>query len=117
MQKIVAVDFAMLLRITTSTPPPFPLVANWPLIGMKLNCRQPLDNFELYNSLKLSFANIKDLRSNFVGCESFFESNSPDILVLCETNLDGSIDSGIFLCDRLSSFNLERFYNSVLQLM
>ena len=79
--------------------------------------RQPLDNFELYNSLKLSFANIKDLRSNFVGCESFFESNSPDILVLCETNLDGSIDSGIFLCDRLSSFNLERFYNSVLQLM
>ena len=33
---------------------------------------------------------------NFVDCESFLESNSPDILALCETNLDGSIDSGNF---------------------
>ena len=31
---------------------------------------------------------------NFVDCESFLESNSPDILALCETNLDDSIDSG-----------------------
>ena len=31
---------------------------------------------------------------NFVGCESFLESNSPDILALCETNLDDSIYSG-----------------------
>ena len=30
---------------------------------------------------------------NFVDCESFLESNSPDILALCETNLD---DSGNF---------------------
>ena len=30
---------------------------------------------------------------NFVDCESFLESTSPDILPLCETNLDGSIDS------------------------
>ena len=29
-------------------------------------------------------------------CESLLESNSPDILALCETNLDGSIDSGNF---------------------
>ena len=54
------------------------------------------DNFELHNSLKLSFTNIRGLRSNFVGCESFLESNSPDILALCETNLDDSIDSGNF---------------------
>ena len=27
---------------------------------------------------------------------SFLESNSPDILALCETNLDDSIDSGNF---------------------
>ena len=33
---------------------------------------------------------------NFVDCESFLESNSPDILALCETNLDNSIDSGNF---------------------
>ena len=40
------------------------------------------DNFESHNSLKLSFMNIRDLRSNFVDCESFLESNSPDILLL-----------------------------------
>ena len=54
------------------------------------------DNFESNNSLKLSFTNIQGLRSNFVDCESFLESNSPDILALCETNLDDSIDSGNF---------------------
>ena len=31
---------------------------------------------------------------NFADCESFLESNSPDILALCETNLDDSVDSG-----------------------
>ena len=40
--------------------------------------------------------NIQGLCSNFVECESFLESNSPDILALCETNLDDSIDSGNF---------------------
>ena len=54
------------------------------------------DNFESHNSLKLSFTNIRGLRSNFVDCESFLESNSPDILALCETNLHGSIDFGNF---------------------
>ena len=54
------------------------------------------NNFELHNSVKLSFMNIRGLCSNFVGCESFLESNSPDILALCETNMDDSIDSGIF---------------------
>ena len=57
--------------------------------------RKP-DNFELHNSLKLSFTNIRGLRSNFVDCESFLESNSPDICALCETNLDDSNDSGNF---------------------
>ena len=54
------------------------------------------DNFESQNSLKLSFTNIRGLRSSFVDCESFLESNSPDILALCDTNLDDSIDSGNF---------------------
>ena len=54
------------------------------------------DNFELHNSLKLSFMNIQGLRSNFLHCKSFLESNSPDILALCETNLDDSVDSGNF---------------------
>ena len=54
------------------------------------------DNFESHNSVKLSFTNILGLRSNFVDCESFLESSTPDILALCETNLDDSIDSGNF---------------------
>ena len=54
------------------------------------------DNSELHNSLKLIFMNIRGLRSNFVDCESFFESNSPDILALCETNLDDSMNFGNF---------------------
>ena len=51
--------------------------------------------FELHNSLKLSFANIWvwGLRLNFIDCKFFLESNCPDILTLCETNLDDSIDS------------------------
>ena len=52
------------------------------------------DNYESHNSLKLSFTNIQGLRLNFVDCESFLKSNSPDILALCETNLGKSIDSG-----------------------
>ena len=54
------------------------------------------DNFEPRNSLKLNFTNIRGLRSNFAECESFFESNSPNILALCETRLDDSTDSGNF---------------------
>ena len=54
------------------------------------------DSFESHNSLKLSFMNIPGLRSNFVDCESFLQSNSPDILALCEANLNDSIDSGNF---------------------
>ena len=54
------------------------------------------DNFESDNSLKLSFTNIRGICSNFVECESFLESNFPDILALCETKLGESIDSGYF---------------------
>ena len=39
---------------------------------------------------------IRGLRSNFAECESFLESNSPEILALSEINLTGSIDSGNF---------------------
>ena len=54
------------------------------------------DNFESRNSLKLSFTNIRGPYSSFVDCKSFLESSSPDILSLCQTNLDDSIDSGNF---------------------
>ena len=40
--------------------------------------------------------NVQGLCSNFVDCQSFLESNCPDVLALCETNLDDSIDSENF---------------------
>ena len=54
------------------------------------------DNFEPHNSPKLGFTNIRGVDSNFVECESFLESNFPNILALRETNVDDSIDSGNF---------------------
>ena len=54
------------------------------------------DNFESHSSLKVKFKNIRGLRSNFVDCKSFLESKSLDFLVLCQTNLDDSVDSGNF---------------------
>ena len=66
------------------------------------------DYFESHNSLKLSFTNIWGLCLNFADCESFLESNSTDILALCETNMDDSTDSGNF-CESLSSFNPKGF--------
>ena len=63
----------------------------------KLSKACKADNFVSHNSLRLSFTNIRGLRSNFVDCESFLELNSPDILVLVlETNLNYSTDSGNF---------------------
>ena len=54
------------------------------------------DNFESHSSRKVSCTDIRGLRSNFVDWESVLESNSTDILALCETNLDDSIDSSSF---------------------
>ena len=66
----------------------------WIMAILSKGCKP--DNFESHSSLKLSFTNIWGHRSNFVECESFLDSNSPDILALCETNLDDSIDPDIF---------------------
>ena len=63
---------------------------------MAISKRCKPENFESLNSLKLSFTNICAFLLNFVEYESFLESNSPNILALCETNLDDSIDSGNF---------------------
>ena len=62
------------------------------------------DNFESDDSLKLCFTNIRGLCLNFVDCESFLKLDSPDIVALCETNLDDSFDSGNFSVR--ASFNL-----------
>ena len=42
-------------------------------------------NFEPHNSLKLTFTNIGDRRSNFVDCESFLESNLTFLLCVRQT--------------------------------
>ena len=52
------------------------------------------DQFESQKSLTLSFTNIRGLRSRFVGCDSFRESNSPDIHALPKTKLDELVDNG-----------------------
>ena len=68
------------------------------------------DNFEQRNSLKLSFTNIF-IHSNFVECESFLKSNSPDILALCKTSLNNSIDGSVH--DEKSSFKMLDYKNSI----
>ena len=57
--------------------------------------RKPGD-FESHKNVKLIFTAIWSLRLSFVECKSFLESNSPDILAVCETNLDDLIYSGKF---------------------
>ena len=57
------------------------------------------DNFEPHNSLKLSFTNFWGLCSNSVEYESFLESNSPDVLTLCETKLGWLNWFWQFLCE------------------
>ena len=52
------------------------------------------DKFESHNSIKLRFTSIGGLHLNFFDCESFLESNSPDVLALCEKKLDDSIGYG-----------------------
>ena len=55
----------------------------------------------MVNSLTVKSAsksNKRGLRSDFIACESFLDSNSPDILPLCKTKLKDSIE-------RLTSFN------------
>ena len=77
-----------------------------PISMNHMNQRCKPDNFELHSSLKLSFSNIQGLRSNFIGCELLFESISPDILTLCETNLSYSMwDKLRWICVWLFSFN------------
>ena len=45
-------------------------------------------SFELHNICKLSFISVRDLGSIFVGCETFLESDSSDILVLFKITLE-----------------------------
>ena len=69
-------------------------LTQWIMVILSKGCKP--NKFVSHNSLKLSFTNIRGLRSNFAECESFLESNSPEILALGEANLDDSIDSGNF---------------------
>ena len=69
-------------------------LTQWTMAILSKGCKP--DYFELNISLKLSFTNIWGLCLNFVECESFLGWDSPDILVLCETDLNYSIDTDNF---------------------
>ena len=69
-------------------------LTQWIMAILSIGCKP--DNFEPHNSLKLSFINVWDLHSDFVECKSFLGSNSPNVLALCETNLDDSVNSSNF---------------------
>ena len=46
--------------------------------------------------INLSYTNVRGLRTNFSSIQSFLQVNSPDLLALCETNLDDSISDREF---------------------
>ena len=73
-------------------------ISDFNLIRIKSSKVLKANNFESHKSLKL-ITSIRGPLSNSVGCESFLESNSSDILALCETNFEDSIDSSNF-CER-----------------
>ena len=55
------------------------------------------DNFESHNSLKLSFMDIRgEAFVRILLIVNLSLNQTPDILALCETNQDDSIDSGNF---------------------
>ena len=54
----------------------------WIMAILSKGCK--VDGFQSHGSLKLSFTSIQVLYLNFVECKFFLESNSPDILALCE---------------------------------
>ena len=60
------------------------------LVSWKKNCNIKI-SFTNTGGLKLT--NIRGPWSNFIEHESFLESNYLEILALCETNVDDSIDS------------------------
>ena len=66
-----------------------------------------LNNFESHSSLKLSFTNIRGLRSNFVKCESSF--NQILLIFLLYVRQTWLSWFWQFLCKRLPSFNLKGF--------
>ena len=69
-------------------------LTQWIMAILSKGCKP--DNFESHNSLKLGFMNIYGPGLDFVECESFLESNSPDILAISEINVNDLIDSGNF---------------------
>ena len=69
-------------------------LTQWIIAVLSKGCKP--DKFASHNSQKRSFTNIQGLHSSSGNCQSFLESNTPDILALCVTNLDDSTDSGNF---------------------
>ena len=81
------------------------IVVSWTISLSSVFCFwRKLNNFESQSSLKLSFTNIRGLRSNFVKCESFHQLIL--LLFVRQTWLNWIWQ---FLCKRLLSINLKGF--------
>ena len=70
------------------------------------------DNFELHNSLKLSFTNIGVLRSNLLIVNLSLNQTLLTFLLCVRQTWMTQLILEIFLCERLSSFNSEGFWYS-----
>ena len=76
-----------------NSQPTFLFLTNLNLMNYDHIIKSIPDNCESHNCLKFSFKNNQGRHLHFLDCKFFLESNSPDILVLHETNLDDPIDS------------------------
>ena len=84
------------------------IVVSWTISLSSVFCFwRKLNNFESQSSLKLSFTNIRGLRSNFVKCESSF--NQILLIFLLYVRQTWLSWFWQFLFKRLPSFNLKGF--------
>ena len=65
------------------------------MVNQQRNTSKPASQPKKINPapLNISFTNVRGFCTNFSNIESFLINNSPDILALCETNLNSSIDT------------------------
>ena len=93
----------------------FRLFASCPPLSFLWSWTKYQTRYFWMTQLKLSFTNIMPFCLNFLDCESFLESISPDILALCETDLvcETNYVSQLILAMTLwwlPSFNLKENY-------
>ena len=87
-----------------------PFLTQWLMAILSKVCNA--ESFKSHDSLKLRFTSIQVLCSNFVACESFLESNSPEILRPLWEKFGWFNWLWQFLSERLSAFKPKVLYYS-----